>query len=411
MMSKRGMGGIFAYNSASFLNRRLAPLKFAFLIFKYFPYGGMQRDMLRTATRLAQAGHVVEIFTMSWDGEQPPSGITAHVMPGKGWFNFQKYQDFIRQVQARLAGDASVDLVVGYNRMAGLDVYFAADPCFIERAHKQRNWLYRLTPRYRWFQRIEQAIFSPQAGTQMLMVDMAEKSVFQRWYYTQDARFHYIPPYLSSERLQLHERQEMQAYLRKAFNLSPETRVALLVGSGFYMKGLDRAVHALASLPSGMRQHFKLIAIGQDKPAPFIKMAAQLNVSDNLIISRGRPDIPQLMQGADFYLHPAYRENTGLVILEAMACGLPVLATASCGYAVHVQAADAGRVVPVPFEQVTLNRMLADMLSLVLSQDGQLQAWRDRGVQYARKLMTENDGDAEARVMLSLAQQKTGRAA
>ena len=333
--------------------------------------------MLRTATRLAQAGHSVDIFTMSWDGQMPEAhpqqgNINVHVMPGSGWFNFQKYQDFIRQAQVRIAREFSFDLVVGYNRMGGLDVYFAADPCFIERAHKQRNWLYRLMPRYRWFQQIEEVIFSPNASTQMLMVDMAEKTVFQRWYHTQDERFHYIPPYLSAERLQLQCREEMRAYLRNAFNLPQETKIALLVGSGFYMKGLDRAVQALASLPAEMRQNFRLIAIGQDKPDPFIKMARKLGVSDHLIISRGRPDIPQLMQGADFYLHPAYRENTGLVILEAMASGLPVLATASCGYAVHVQAADAGRVVAVPFEQAALDRELKNIVSLVLADDSQL---------------------------------------
>lgn len=386
-------------------------MKFAFLIFKYFPYGGMQRDMLRTATRLAEAGHSVDIFTMSWDGQMPGESlpernIRAHIMPGNGWFNFQKYQDFIRQAQARIACEPSFDLIVGYNRMGGLDVYFAADPCFIERAHRQRNWLYRLTPRYRWFQKIEQAIFSPQAKTQMLMVDMAEKAVFQRWYQTQDDRFHYIPPYLSGERLQLHDRAEMRAYLRNAFNLPPETKIALLVGSGFYMKGLDRAVQALASLPPDMRKDFKLIAIGQDKPASFIRMANKLKVADNLIISRGRPDIPQLMQGADFYLHPAYRENTGLVILEALASGLPVLATASCGYAVHVQEADAGQVVPVPFEQATLNRMLLEMVSLVHARDTRLERWRDNGLQYARRLMAENDGSAEAAIMLRIAGQK-----
>lgn len=391
-------------------------MKFAFLIFKYFPYGGMQRDMLRTATRLAQAGHSVDIFTMSWDGQMPEAhpqqgNINVHVMPGSGWFNFQKYQDFIRQAQVRIAREFSFDLVVGYNRMGGLDVYFAADPCFIERAHKQRNWLYRLMPRYRWFQQIEEVIFSPNASTQMLMVDMAEKTVFQRWYHTQDERFHYIPPYLSAERLQLQCREEMRAYLRNAFNLPQETKIALLVGSGFYMKGLDRAVQALASLPAEMRQNFRLIAIGQDKPDPFIKMARKLGVSDHLIISRGRPDIPQLMQGADFYLHPAYRENTGLVILEAMASGLPVLATASCGYAVHVQAADAGRVVAVPFEQAALDRELKNIVSLVLADDAQLETWRQHGLQHARKLMAENDGGAEAAIMQRIAARKQRGAA
>lgn len=391
-------------------------MKFAFLIFKYFPYGGMQRDMLRTANRLATAGHSVDIFTMSWESEMPernlPEGnINVHVMPGKGWFNFQKYQDFIRQAHARLAREFQFDLVVGYNRMGGLDVYFAADACFVERAYRQRNWLYRLMPRYRWFREMEEVVFSPQSRTQMLMVDMKEKAVFQRWYHTQDERFHYIPPYLPAERLQLHDRKEMQAYLRNAFNLPQETNIALLVGSGFYVKGLDRAVHALASLSADMRRNFKLIAIGQDKPDPFIKMARKLGLSEHLIISRGRPDIPQLMQGADFYLHPAYRENTGLVILEAMASGLPVLATASCGYAVHVQEADAGRVVPVPFEQAVLNRELQDILAKVRTRDAQLEAWRSNGLQHARKLMQENDGGAEAEIMLRIAAEKQRGAA
>lgn len=381
-------------------------MKFAFLIFKYFPYGGMQRDMLRTASRLAAAGHEVDIYTMSWDGEAPPQGVQVHIVPARGWFNIQKYQDFIIRAQRMLAADASHALIVGWNRMTGLDVYFAADPCFIERAHKQRNWLYRLTPRYRWFQQVEAAIFAPAAHTEMLMVDMAEKLVFQRWYQTQDAKFHHIPPFLSAERLKLQPREAMRQHLRETFGLPQDRIVMLLVGSGFYMKGLDRAITALASLPENVRQRLTLIAIGQDKPAPFLRMARKLGVSEHVLISKGRPDIPQLMQGADLYLHPAYRENTGLVLLEALASGLPVLATASCGYAPHISAADAGRVVPIPFEQASLDQTLLQMLSLILDNDAQLTRWREQGVAYARELMDANDGGAEAEILQRLALRK-----
>ncbi|MCB5184906.1 glycosyltransferase family 4 protein [Methylobacillus gramineus] len=383
---------------------RAVDLKFAFLIFKYFPYGGMQRDMLRTATRLAAMGHTVDIFTMSWDGEQPAANIHVHIVPASGWFNYQKYQHFIHRAQAMIEQDFSVDLMVGYNRMGGLDVYFAADPCFIERAHHQRSWLYRLTPRYRWFQKTEELIFSPAARTEMLMVDMAEKNVFQRWYQTQESRFHFIPPFLSSERLQLHDRDEMRVYLRQAFDLPQDAIVMLLVGSGFYMKGLDRAVAAIATLPGHMLQRLKLVAIGQDKPEPFIKLARKLGVSGNLVISKGRPDIPKLMQGADLYLHPAYRENTGLVILEALASGLPVMATASCGYAYHVQEANAGRVVPIPFVQDSLNQLLRETLTLIFAADSQVGAWRRHGLQYAQGVMAANDGSAEANILLRLAE-------
>jgi UDP-glucose:(heptosyl)LPS alpha-1,3-glucosyltransferase len=379
-------------------------LKFALLLFKYFPFGGLQRDMLRIARELVKKGHQVEIFTISWDGELPESPIVAHVIPAKGLFNYVKYDRFIAETKRRIAQDGKFDLIVGFNRIPGLDAYFAADPCFIERAHEQRSWLYRLTPRYQWFAGCEQAIFTPAADTQILLLSDIEKRHFQKWYQTQDARFHFIPPFLPSERFVLQDKAEMRQYLREAFNFAPEDFVYLLVGSGFSMKGLDRAIHALASMPSELRQHVRLVAVGQDNPKPFMRMAKRLGVEANVTISRGRPDIPALMQGADVYVHPAYRENTGLVILEALACGLPTLVTSTCGYAYHVKDADAGQVAPEPYDQTIFNQMFLDMM-----QSPERQRWQGAGVAYAKAIMAANDGSAEARVLIEAAIHKRGK--
>ncbi|MFA6178548.1 MAG: glycosyltransferase, partial [Candidatus Methylopumilus sp.] len=67
-------------------------MRFAFLIFKYFPFGGMQRDMLRIARELVKLGHTVEIFAISWEGDMPEQGIRVHVLPTPGWINYQRYQ-------------------------------------------------------------------------------------------------------------------------------------------------------------------------------------------------------------------------------------------------------------------------------------------------------------------------------
>jgi hypothetical protein len=68
-------------------------------------------------------------------------------------------------------------------------------------------------------------------------------------------------------------------------------------------------------------------------------------------ILKGRDDIPRFLLGADLLIHPAYNENTGTVLLEAVVAGLPVLTTAACGYAHYIEEAGAGRVVPLPFDQ------------------------------------------------------------
>ncbi len=383
-------------------------MRFAFLIFKYFPFGGMQRDMLRIAQRLSDAGHTVEIFTLDWQGDQAQGNIVIHVLPCQGWTNISRYQAFLYQVQQIIARRAELadafDLVLGFNRAQWLDVYFGADPCFKERAYTQRPFLYRFTPRYRWFAACEQAIFSEFSDTDILLLSNQEKINFQKWYRTPESRFHYIPPYLPAYRFVLQDKQLMRAYLREQFQLKQEDFVFLLVGSGFFMKGLDRAIPALASLPDALKQRVKLIAIGQDKPEPMLKLAKQYGVAEQLIISSGRSDIPQLMQGADVYLHPAHRENTGLVILEAMACGLPVLTTATTGYSSYVHDAKAGMVVPYPYQQNHLNQAMLDMMT-----KADLAKFSAAGRQSAEQVMRANDGDAEAKVLLALAQQRSRR--
>lgn len=374
-------------------------MKFAFIIFKYFPYGGMQRDMLRTANELLKRDHQVEIFTLSWQGDLP-AGIKVHVLPQSGWFNFQRYQKFIDASFAIIQAE-QFDYVFGYNRMAHLDAHFAADPCFVERAHRQRSWLYRLTPRYRWFAACEQAIFSEQSKTQILAVSLTEKPHFQHWYGTQSERFHYIPPFLSPERFVLQDKTAMRQHLRKAFGFAENDFVFLLTGSGFAMKGLDRAILAMAALPPELLKHTRLVAVGQDNPKQFANMAKKLGLAEHVVISKGRADIPQLMQGADVCVHPAYRENTGLVILEGMACGTPMLVTESCGYAHHVVEADAGLVNPMPFDQSHFNQQWFSMITATAEKRA---AWSDQGLKHAQQIMQENDGSAEANILIRLAE-------
>jgi len=364
----------------------------------------MQRDMLRTANELVKRGHEVEIFTMLWDGELPSqtsqAALKVHVFPQKGLFNYQRYQKFIDIAFSQIKVN-SFDYVFGYNRMAGLDAHFAADPCFIERAHKQRSFFYRLLPRYKWFVTCEKAIFSGTEKTEVLAVSLAEKAHFQQWYGIQNERYHYIPPFLSPERFLQRDKQAMRAHLRKAFGFGVNDFVYLLTGSGFAMKGLDRAILALAALPDNLRLTTRLVAVGQDNPSTFNKMVKRLGLESHVFISKGRSDIPQLMQGADICVHPAYRENTGLVILEAMASGAPVLVTASCGYAHHVADANAGIVSAMPFDQLKFNQQFLEM-----RQTDKKQLWSEHGLSYVESIMQANDGGAEANILIELASRK-----
>ncbi len=46
-------------------------MKLALCLYKYFPYGGLQRDFLRILTECQQRGHAVDVYTSEWQGKSP----------------------------------------------------------------------------------------------------------------------------------------------------------------------------------------------------------------------------------------------------------------------------------------------------------------------------------------------------
>lgn len=376
-------------------------MRLAFLIFKYFPYGGVQRDMLRIAEDCVKSGHQVTIYTGEWRADLPADhNLQVNILKGAGWSNHQRHQSLINAMQAALKLNP-VDLVVGFNRMAGLDVYYAADPCFMARAHEEKNWLYRLTGRFKFFRDCEHAVFNQQSKTKILLLTERDKTVFQHWYHTQQDRFYLLPPNIPTEKFAGLNRQDCRDYVREQFVLPSNTHVVLTIGSAYLRKGVDRAMIALANLPEDIKNNTWLIAVGEHESAStFLQDAKKLNVLGHCIEAGGRPDVAQLMLGADVLAHPARSELAGIVLMEAMTAGLPVLVTDVCGYASHVQKADAGIVLQSPFDQALLNAALQKILSAPETH------WSQAGIDYTQATLKQSSSSVEADLICQFAHEK-----
>ena len=98
------------------------------------------------------------------------------------------------------------------------------------------------------------------------------------------------------------------------------------------LKGIDRLLKAMTHLRD--LPDLKLVIIGGDgDSAPqyieFKRLAAELDVNDKIVFA-GRleqNELPQYYGAADLLAVPSYHESFGLVALEALACGTPVVAT------------------------------------------------------------------------------------
>ncbi len=349
-------------------------MRVALCVYKHFPFSGLSRDMLRIIDECTHRGHEIVVFCGQWQGPSPAK-VRVQIIPASGLTNHTRAARFHRRLRKLLAAD-TYDAVVGFNKMPGLDIYYAADYCYAGRVIPRYPVLYRLTPRYRHLYRFERSVFGPDSRTKILSLSRREKSVYQQFHYTPDHRFAHLPPTLDRQQL-IDCTSQTCDRVRRELDIKDSTHLLLFVGSGFKTKGLDRAVRALAALPEDIRDDSCLLVVGQGNPKPFQHLARRLRVFDKVRFLGGRSDVPELLCAGDLLVHPAYRENTGMVLLEAITSGLPVLATDACGYAQHIEAAQAGRVLPSPFSQETLNREMSDML---VSEER--DAWKSHGLAY-----------------------------
>lgn len=375
-----------------------APLELAFIVSLYTPYGGMQRTMLRIAQECVARGHHVNVLTGGWEGE-PVDGIEVTELDTRAHSNHASNNRLAAEARKALQ-HRPVDCVTGFTKIPGLDVYYAGDPCYAARVDQTHGALYKLTPRYRTLKKQEEAVFSPQQDTEIILIAHQEKDRFIHYYQTQEERFHLLPPGINTGRLQQDKpgRDGIIA-LRTSLGLSDEHYLILAVGSRFKTKGIDRLVYAMASLPEPIRTHSHLVIVGEGDPRFYQRQARRLRINDHIHFTGARDDIASFYHAADMLMHAPYSENTGTVLIEAMVCGLPVLVTGNCGFAFHVNNADAGLVCEEPFEQSRLNQLLSDMLKRLPN-----QAWSDNGPAYCVRTDIEGLVKQAADVIIQRAQ-------
>jgi UDP-glucose:(heptosyl)LPS alpha-1,3-glucosyltransferase len=119
---------------------------------------------------------------------------------------------------------------------------------------------------------------------------------------------------------------------RSALGLGTEERVAVFVGHEFHRKGLRYAIEGLRFAPSVLL----LIVGGSDDIIAEANASAQeLGVGDRVLFLGPRHDLAPFLAASDLFVLPSAYEANALVVLEALASGLPVVTT-RVGYAPEI---------------------------------------------------------------------------
>lgn len=122
---------------------------------------------------------------------------------------------------------------------------------------------------------------------------------------------------------------ELETNIRKEFNISNDKLVIVNVGRLHKQKGQNYLIEAVNKLKSKLNE-FVVLLVGEGPMEDTLKnKVKELNLEEYIIFTGFRNDIASILKQADFMTHTALWEGCPWVVLEALAAGLPVVATDS----------------------------------------------------------------------------------
>jgi UDP-glucose:(heptosyl)LPS alpha-1,3-glucosyltransferase len=114
--------------------------------------------------------------------------------------------------------------------------------------------------------------------------------------------------------------------IRSRYGLSAKDLLLLFVSHNFRLKGLRYLIQALR-VARAKNSNIKLLVVGRDRVGPYRRLAKKLGCEEDVLFAGGVGDLERHYASADILVHPTFYDPCSLVVLEALASGLPVVTT------------------------------------------------------------------------------------
>lgn len=339
-------------------------MKIAVVVSTFPPYhGGMGNAAFSTAVGLARLGHAVEVFCPAMPKAGTPRPVPFAVHRLKPWARFGN-SAFLPQLVSRLGGFDLINLhypfyggaeVVGLWKAAGrkrppLVLSYQMDNF----GRGLRGWALGFHAR-----RVRPAIFRAADRVIALTYDYLEHSAGREDYRRTPSKFAAVP--LPVDTARFAPRAKDPGILGR-LGLAGSDKVVLFVG------GMDRphAFKGVGFLLDAWRRlgaaGTKLVLVGQgDLRQTYIDRAAALGLTERAVFADPveNEDLPQMYDLADLVVLPSLdrSEAFGLVLLEAMASGRPVIASDLPGVRSVFKDGREGSLFPAGDEQAFLDKL------------------------------------------------------
>jgi UDP-glucose:(heptosyl)LPS alpha-1,3-glucosyltransferase len=335
--------------------------------------GGAEMYVADLARRLVTAGHEVHLYACHWNADALPDRLRVHPIPEPAGSRLLRPWRFSAAIQAALERDRP-QVSLGFDKSFGTDIYYplgGLQPASARHnVRKHRSSISRFGARLtKWadpvqwsYSRLERrGLLDPRPP--ILVVNSAMvRDHAERWYGIDPARVSVIHNAIDPLRFDEADRPRIRAESRRQWGFGPGDIVAAFVAMNYRLKGLEPLLRAAARIPTF--RPLKLLIAGSAKTRPWMRLAKRLGIERRVAFVGPCSDIRRIYFAADMHVHPTFYDPCSGVVLEALACGLPVLTSRFNGAAELLPAA-AGIVLDDPHDERTFVAKLTELLDPV----------------------------------------------
>jgi len=363
-------------------------MKIAFVLTEYDKNIGIGRGAVELAERFARQ-HEVHVFAISGN-HTSQSNIIFHQVPICRSTALLKMLTFFV---------ASGILLRRYK----FDIIhlrrFSAFPCNIVSCHsvpmagmnvlRQLNREYHLD--FSWRETVRYRLLGPMfkynyrrgAHKKVIAVSHSVKREIEQFYGTPEDDIVVIPNGVDLAEFTPDNKKVYRGEIRARYKISATDFVFLFIGNFFKRKGLRFVLEAFSKIA---KKNFKLLIVGHDNInlSRFMRLVNDLRIGENVIFTGGTSLINQFYAAGDAFVFPSVYEPFGLVIIEAMASGLPVITAQSVGAAEIIENGVNGILVEKSYDVETLaqkmleiekNSALRNTITINARQTAQKYSW------------------------------------
>lgn len=339
--------------------------------------GGAEMYVADLARRLVAAGHEVHLYACRWSADHLPDRLHVHAIdPPRGprWRRPWRFGASIRDALERDRPQVSL----GFDKSFGTDIYYplgGLQPASArQNIRKHRSSLSRLGARLaktidpvQWsYSRLERGALTGHCAP-MLVVNSEMVRHHAHYYYgIAPAQVRVIHNAIDPARFDDRLRARLRTTQRRECGFGPTDVVAAFVAMNYQLKGLEPLLRALTLVPTF--QPLKLLIAGSAKTGQWQRLASQLGVERRVSFIGPCPDVRRVYFAADLHVHPTFYDPCSGVVLEALACGLPVITSRYNG-AAELVPPRAGIVMNDPHDDEKLAEHLTDLLDPVRRDD------------------------------------------